>query len=225
LLGQAPGSCWRASYSPCSASSPEATLALTVSYSLWWRNVVVLDIVAIAAGFILRAVAGGVATDIYLSRWFVIVNRLLCRLPGRGESATPSFGRAASPVPVRATPRALLAGQAAADLGRRCPGPRAVRMPAGAFTRGSHGAWYGLSIAPFLLWLVRYTRLVEAGTGEAPRGANPARSSAARASARPGCCCSSAASMSVAELGAEARAGKERSLAGWGPRGAKPGRM
>ncbi len=48
-------------------------LALTVSYSLWWRGVVVLDILVIAAGFVLRALAGGVATDIYLSRWFVIV--------------------------------------------------------------------------------------------------------------------------------------------------------
>ena len=48
-------------------------LALTASYSLWWRGVVVLDILVIAAGFVLRALAGGIATDIYLSRWFVIV--------------------------------------------------------------------------------------------------------------------------------------------------------
>ncbi len=48
-------------------------LALTTSYSLWWRHVVVLDILVLAAGFVLRALAGGVATDIYLSRWFVIV--------------------------------------------------------------------------------------------------------------------------------------------------------
>ena len=46
---------------------------MTASYSLWLRRVVVLDILAIAAGFVLRAIAGGVATDIYLSRWFVIV--------------------------------------------------------------------------------------------------------------------------------------------------------
>ncbi|MGH2831671.1 MAG: decaprenyl-phosphate phosphoribosyltransferase, partial [Solirubrobacteraceae bacterium] len=48
-------------------------LALTASYSLWWRRVVVLDILAIAAGFVLRALTGGIATDIYLSHWFVIV--------------------------------------------------------------------------------------------------------------------------------------------------------
>jgi hypothetical protein len=44
-----------------------------VSYSLLWRRVVVADILAIAAGFVLRALAGCVATDIYLSRWFVTV--------------------------------------------------------------------------------------------------------------------------------------------------------
>ena len=33
-------------------------LALTASYSLWLRRVVVLDILAIAAGFVLRAIAG-----------------------------------------------------------------------------------------------------------------------------------------------------------------------
>jgi decaprenyl-phosphate phosphoribosyltransferase len=34
-------------------------LALTLSYSAWWRNVVVADIVAVAGGFLLRAIAGG----------------------------------------------------------------------------------------------------------------------------------------------------------------------
>ncbi len=48
-------------------------LALTASYSLWLRHMVIADILAIATGFVLRALSGGVATDIYLSRWFVIV--------------------------------------------------------------------------------------------------------------------------------------------------------
>ena len=64
-------------------------LALTVSYSLWWRRVVVLDILVIAAGFVLRALAGGVATDIYLSRWFVIVTAS-ARCSSSPPSATPS---------------------------------------------------------------------------------------------------------------------------------------
>ncbi len=43
-------------------------LALTACYSLWLRRIVILDMLAIAAGFVLRALAGGVASDIYLSR-------------------------------------------------------------------------------------------------------------------------------------------------------------
>jgi decaprenyl-phosphate phosphoribosyltransferase len=37
-----------------------------------------------------------------------------------------------------------------------------------AFTRPSHLVWYGLSIAPFLLWLGRYAILIGTGSGQAP---------------------------------------------------------
>ncbi len=48
-------------------------LALTTTYSLWWRRVIGLDLLAIAAGFVLRAGAGGAAVDVGLSRWFLLV--------------------------------------------------------------------------------------------------------------------------------------------------------
>ena len=48
-------------------------LALTVTYTLVWRHLLVLDILAIAGGFVLRAVAGGVAAPVTLSRWFLLV--------------------------------------------------------------------------------------------------------------------------------------------------------
>ena len=50
-----------------------AYLGLTISYTLLWRHVLVLDIVAIAGGFVLRAVAGGVSAPVTLSRWFLLV--------------------------------------------------------------------------------------------------------------------------------------------------------
>ena len=50
-----------------------AYVGLTLSYSLLWRHVLVLDILAIAGGFVLRAVAGGVAAPVALSRWFLLV--------------------------------------------------------------------------------------------------------------------------------------------------------
>ncbi|MCZ6538594.1 MAG: decaprenyl-phosphate phosphoribosyltransferase [Chloroflexi bacterium] len=40
-----------------------AYLATNVAYSLWFKNVVLLDVMAVASGFVLRAVAGSVAID------------------------------------------------------------------------------------------------------------------------------------------------------------------
>ena len=42
-------------------------------YSLWLRNMPVVDLVAVASGFVLRAVAGGVAVGVPISPWFLVV--------------------------------------------------------------------------------------------------------------------------------------------------------
>src|SRR5262249_37899607 len=46
-----------------------AYVALTLSYTWVWRRVPLLDISAIAGCFVLRALAGGVAAPVELSRW------------------------------------------------------------------------------------------------------------------------------------------------------------
>ena len=46
---------------------------LVTFYSLYLKHRPVLDVMAIAFGFLLRAIAGGVATDTEPSRWFIIV--------------------------------------------------------------------------------------------------------------------------------------------------------
>jgi decaprenyl-phosphate phosphoribosyltransferase len=48
-------------------------VALTITYTIVLRHVVVLDIVAIAGGFVLRAIGGGVAAPVGLSHWFLLV--------------------------------------------------------------------------------------------------------------------------------------------------------
>src|SRR5918993_3292571 len=48
-------------------------IALSLAYILVLRGMVLLDIAAVAGGFVLRAVAGGVAVDVPLSSWFLIV--------------------------------------------------------------------------------------------------------------------------------------------------------
>ena len=47
--------------------------ALTLSYSMWLKHEPVLDLGAVAAGFVLRSVAGGVAVGVPISPWFLIV--------------------------------------------------------------------------------------------------------------------------------------------------------
>ena len=141
-------------------------LAMTATYSLWLRNVVVLDIAVIAAGFVLRALAGGAATDIYLSRYFLIVTACCAvflvaakRYAEQRERTTRADVRATLAAYSPSALRATLALSATAA---------GVTYATWALTRPSNVAWYVCSTIPFALWLVRYARLVAGGIGEAP---------------------------------------------------------
>ncbi|SFN16737.1 decaprenyl-phosphate phosphoribosyltransferase [Pseudonocardia ammonioxydans] len=48
-------------------------VAVQLSYCLWLKHQPVLDICIVASGFLMRAIAGGVATEIPLSQWFLLV--------------------------------------------------------------------------------------------------------------------------------------------------------
>jgi len=50
---------------------------LTVSYSIWLKHVVIIDILAIAFGFFIRALAGAFAVEVSISPWFLICTLLL----------------------------------------------------------------------------------------------------------------------------------------------------
>ena len=74
--------------------------ALQVAYCLWLKNLAVIDLAVVSSGFLLRAVAGGVAVSIPLSKWFLLVavfgslfmvagkRYSEIRLLGEGESST-----------------------------------------------------------------------------------------------------------------------------------------
>jgi decaprenyl-phosphate phosphoribosyltransferase len=141
-------------------------LALTASYSLWWRRVVVADILAIAAGFVLRALAGGVATDVYLSRLFVIVTAC-CAIFLVAAKRYAELREHAVRVPARATLRRYSGGNLRLTLAVAAA-VAGVAYTSWAFTRPAHVIWYGLSIAPFMLWLGRYATLIGEGAGQAP---------------------------------------------------------
>jgi len=67
------GICLCAAIRPLLTAVGAGYVALTLSYTLVWRHLLLFDIFAIAGGFVLRAVAGGVAPPVTLSRWFVLV--------------------------------------------------------------------------------------------------------------------------------------------------------
>ncbi len=51
-------------------------LALTVSYSIWLKDIVIVDVMAVAGGFVLRAAAGALAIDVPISPWLYIMTSL-----------------------------------------------------------------------------------------------------------------------------------------------------
>ena len=53
-------------------------IVLMVFYSLLLRRIMILDCVVIATGFCLRAVAGAVVVDVFISPWLIICTFALC---------------------------------------------------------------------------------------------------------------------------------------------------
>lgn len=144
-------------------------IALTVSYSLVWRNIAWVDLVALAAGFVLRASAGGVAAPVHLSRWFVLVITFCALFVAVGKRLSEMLrAAAAGRLPRRAVrrysetglQRALLASATLA-LFAYCVW--AFQVP---FIDGI--PWRLATIVPFAECLRRYGRLIRAGAAEAP---------------------------------------------------------
>jgi decaprenyl-phosphate phosphoribosyltransferase len=143
-----------------------AYVALTTSYSLWWRHLIGLDILAIAGCFVLRAAAGGAAADVRLSRWFLVVTSCCAVFVVAGKRYAELLDRDGA-APTRATLRryssrflqAVLAAAAAAAL---------IAYTIWAIGRPEHGPWYELTILPFVAGLGRYGVRLSRGAGEAP---------------------------------------------------------
>jgi len=62
---------------PAFCAAAVAYLALLVAYSWGLKHIVILDVLTVAIGFVLRAVAGGVAIGVAISQWLLICAILL----------------------------------------------------------------------------------------------------------------------------------------------------
>jgi 4-hydroxybenzoate polyprenyltransferase len=60
-------------------------LALTITYTRWLKHLLLIDIFGIAAGFVLRAAAGGVAISVPISPWLYLATLLGALLIALGK--------------------------------------------------------------------------------------------------------------------------------------------
>lgn len=143
---------------------------LTLSYSVVWRHVVVLDIVAIAGGFVLRAVGGGAAAPVHLSRAFMLVVTFSAVLIAAGKRYAELTRR--TPGSEHAE-RRVLARYSVGWLRIALVASGIVVLVAYVLWVADHtltpgSGWRAMSLGPFALGLARYGLLVRRGAGEAP---------------------------------------------------------
>lgn len=62
-----------------------AYAALLGLYSVWLKHVVIIDVLVVAMGFVLRAVAGAVAIDVEISGWLLICTILIALFLALGK--------------------------------------------------------------------------------------------------------------------------------------------
>jgi len=60
-------------------------LVLQTAYSMWLKHVVILDVFVVAAGFLIRVVAGGLAIKVEISSWLLICTILLSLFLAMGK--------------------------------------------------------------------------------------------------------------------------------------------
>jgi decaprenyl-phosphate phosphoribosyltransferase len=146
-------------------------LAVTLAYSAGLKNEPVVELVLIAAGFVLRATAGGTATGIPISPWFLTVAAFgsLFMAAGKRYSEFVSLGADGSEA------RAVLGRYSATYLRFVWTVSAAIVLTgyclwAFAVAARDHGtlplaAW---SVAPFVLAVLRFALDIDRGDAGAP---------------------------------------------------------
>ena len=161
-------------------------VVVTTSYSKIWKHIAVVDLVAVASGFVVRAVAGAAATHVPMSSWFVLTTTFgsLFIVTGKRYAELRELGD--GPTTARATLddyslgflRSVLSISCCATLvsyciwafeGKAVKGLGALSVTTVNSVAHSHSLlFYQLSIVPMLAALLRYLLILEQGHGAAP---------------------------------------------------------
>ena len=148
-----------------------AYLVITLSYSAVWKHIAVLDLVAIASGFVLRAAAGAYAVDVPMSSWFVLVTTFGSLFVVTGKRYAESRELGVDAHQVRSTLGEYSEGYLRFVLAVSCGGAL-VSYCVWAFETKelarSDLPYYELSIVPMLTAFLRYALMLDQGHGAAP---------------------------------------------------------
>ncbi len=145
-------------------------LVLTVTYSSVLKHQPVIELGLVSGGFILRAIAGGAATGLPLSQWFLIVagfGSLFVVTAKRlseliwAESAGAVVRRSLTHYPLSYL-RMIVGVSASVTVAAYC----LWAFETGAGTDGS--SWTTVSVVPFVLALLRYALDADRGRVEEP---------------------------------------------------------
>ena len=145
-------------------------VVFTTAYSLWLKHVAVIDLGMVAAGFVLRLIAGAAAVNVRISVWFIVVGSFgsLFMVAGKRHAEHLELGND------RAGHRATLDVYTVEYLGyvrSVSTGVALVAYCLWAFDPQIHEhgiVLFEVSIVPFVLAFLRYALLIERGEGGAP---------------------------------------------------------
>jgi decaprenyl-phosphate phosphoribosyltransferase len=150
-------------------------LGLQLAYSTWLKHVPIYDLTCVAAGFVLRAVAGAVAVPVSISEWFLMVTTFgsLLMVTGKRLAEHSELGEARGGH--RATLDAYTNGFLRIVVAMAATGAVvgyalwAFGLEASAVAVRHHdGIWFQLSIVPVMLALLHFTLMIEQGRGARP---------------------------------------------------------
>ncbi|MFF2507857.1 decaprenyl-phosphate phosphoribosyltransferase [Streptomyces sp. NPDC058067] len=157
---------------PAAAVLLAAYVGMQLAYCVSLKHVLVVDLVVVATGFLMRAMIGGLALGIPLSRWFLITTgfgALFMVSAKRYSEAVQMAGK-------EGATRALLTEYTAGYLRfvwQLAAGVAVLAyclwaMEGGGEARGSLLPWRQLSMVPFILGVLRYAVFADRGTAGEP---------------------------------------------------------
>ena len=143
-------------------------IVITLAYTIRLKHVPVVDVVTVAAGFVLRAAACAVAVDVPMSNWFVLCITFgsLFIVVGKRYAERVEMGENGG---TRATLDVYSVGLLRMMLAISCGGAL-LSYCVWAFetAEGKDFPFYELSIVPMIAALFRYLLVLERGEGSAP---------------------------------------------------------